>query len=248
MDDECREQLVLIPADGVTLEGALTVPAGAQGIVVFAYDSGSSRHSPRNTFVAQALQSARLGTLLFDLLTREEEAAYDTCFDIDLLTRRLETATHWLQQQPHTGTLGIGYFGAGIRAAAAVEAAAALGSAIGAVVSRDGRLDLARYALVYVQAPTLLIVGGEDHMVHDLNQQAYTYLRGEKQLAVIPGARHFYEEPGSLQEVARLASQWFVRYLRAQPTDTANRPLSSASGGGVTLLYQRRAMACSSDT
>jgi dienelactone hydrolase len=240
MDSERHKRLILIPADGITLEGALVVPVGAQGIVVFAHGSGSGRQSSRNTFVAQALQSAGLGTLLFDLLTREEGATYDTRFDIDLLTRRLEAATHWLQQQPHTRTLGIGYFGASTGAAAAVETAAALGSAIEAVVSHGGRLDLARYALVYVQAPTLLIVGGEDHLVLDLNQQAYTYLQGEKQLAVIPGASHLCEEPGALQEVACLASQWFVRYLRAQPTDTANRPQISTPGTDVMQLCQRR--------
>jgi putative phosphoribosyl transferase len=215
MVSESHEQVVLIPANGVSLEGALVVPAEAQGVVVFAHGSGSGRNSPRNTFVSQVLQSAGLGTLLVDLLTRAEEATDKTRFDIDLLTRRLQAATHWLQQQPRTKTLGIGYFGASTGAAAAVEAAAALGSAIGAVVSRGGRPDLARYALVYVQAPTLLIVGGEDQLVLDLNQQAYTYLRGEKQLVIIPGARHLFEEPGALQEVARLASQWFLRYLRA---------------------------------
>jgi dienelactone hydrolase len=138
IDRDSHKQLVLIPADGVTLEGTLVVPAGAQGVVVFAHGNGSSRHSPGNTFIAQVLQSAGLGTLLFDLLTREEDATYDTRFDIDLLTRRLETATQWLQQQPCTRTQGIGYFGASTGAAAAVEAAASLGSAIGAVVSRGG--------------------------------------------------------------------------------------------------------------
>lgn len=220
MVSESTHQFVHILADSVTLEGDLTIPAKAQGVVAFAHGSGSSRHSPRNTFVAQVLQSAGLGTLLFDLLTREEEATYETRFDIDLLTRRLEAATHWLQQQPHTRTLGIGYFGASTGAAAALQAAAALGSAIGAVVSRGGRPDLARSALAQVQAPTLLIVGGEDHVVIDLNRQAYAHLRGEKQLVIIPGASHLFEEPGALQEVARLASQWFVQHLRAKPLES----------------------------
>lgn len=221
MVSESREQLVLIPADWVTLEGALAIPAETQGVVVFAHGSGSSRHSPRNTFVAQVLQTAGLGTLLFDLLTREEDVTYETRFDIDLLTRRLVAATRWLREQPRTRSLGIGYFGASTGAAAALRAAAALGSVIGAVVSRGGRPDLARSALDRVQAPTLLIVGGEDHVVIDLNQQAYARLHGEKQLVIIPGAGHLFEEPGTLQEVARLASQWFVRYLRAQPAESS---------------------------
>jgi len=207
MVSESTHQFVRILADSVTLEGELTIPAKAHGVVAFAHGSGSSRHSPRNTFVAQVLQSAGLGTLLFDLLTREEDATYETRFDIDLLTRRLEAATHWLQKQSHTRILSIGYFGASTGAAAALQAAAALGSAIGAVVSRGGRPDLARSALARVQAPTLLIVGGEDHVVIDLNRQAYAHLRGEKQLVIIPGASHLFEEPGALQEVARLASQ-----------------------------------------
>lgn len=221
MVSESPEQLVLIPADWVTLEGALAVPAGTQGVVVFAHGSGSSRHSPRNTFVAQVLQTAGLGTLLFDLLTREEDATYETRFDIDLLTRRLVAATRWLREQPRTRTLGLGYFGASTGAAAALRAAAALGSVMGAVVSRGGRPDLARSALDRVHAPTLLIVGGEDHVVIDLNQQAYARLQGEKQLVIIPGAGHLFEEPGTLQEVAHLASQWFVRYLRAQPAESS---------------------------
>jgi dienelactone hydrolase len=221
MVSESPEQLVLIPADWVTLEGTLAVPAGTQGVVVFAHGSGSSRHSPRNTFVAQVLQTAGLGTLLFDLLTREEDATYETRFDIDLLTRRLVAATRWLREQPRTRSLGLGYFGASTGAAAALQAAAVLGSVMGAVVSRGGRPDLARSALDRVQAPTLLIVGGEDHVVIDLNQQAYARLRGEKQLVIIPGAGHLFEEPGTLQEVARLASQWFVRYLRAQPAESS---------------------------
>jgi dienelactone hydrolase len=210
------EHLVRIPAGAVTLEGELILPAGAQGIVVFAHGSGSSRHSPRNVFVAQALQSAGLATLLFDLLTREEDVNYETRFDIELLTRRLEAATEWLIQQPQTKNLGIGYFGASTGASAALGAAAALGMKIGAVVSRGGRPDLARAALPHVTAPTLLIVGGEDHGVIELNQGAYALLRSEKQLAIVPGATHLFEEPGTLEEVARLAAQWFVQHLKAQ--------------------------------
>ncbi|NOT54389.1 MAG: alpha/beta hydrolase [Deltaproteobacteria bacterium] len=214
MATRAPDQLVHIPADHVTLEGELTLPPGASGVVVFAHGSGSSRHSPRNVFVARALQSAGLGTLLFDLLTRAEDTDYETRFDIALLTRRLIAATHWLQQQPHTNPLAIGYFGASTGAAAALQAAATLDSAITAVVSRGGRPDLAGAALAQVSAPTLLIVGGEDHVVIDLNRQAYARLQGEKQFVIVPGATHLFEEPGTLEEVARLASQWFVTHLK----------------------------------
>jgi putative phosphoribosyl transferase len=207
------DQLVQIPADSVTLAGELSLPPEASGVVVFAHGSGSSRHSPRNVFVARALQSAGLGTLLFDLLTRAEDTDYETRFDIALLTRRLIAATHWLQRQPQTKTLAIGYFGASTGAAAALQAAATLGAAIKAVVSRGGRPDLAGTALAQVSAPTLLIVGGEDQVVIDLNRQAYAHLRGEKQVVIVPGATHLFEEPGTLEEVARLASQWFVTHL-----------------------------------
>lgn len=215
------QQVVHIPIDTITLEGELVIPAGAQGVVAFAHGSGSSRHSPRNTFVARILQQAGLGTLLFDLLTRDEDATYEARFDIDLLTSRLAAATHWLLQQPQSKTLGIGYFGASTGAAAALQAAAVLGRDIGAIVSRGGRPDLARSALVQVYVPTLLIVGSEDHVVLDLNRQAYTLLRGEKQLAIIPGATHLFEEPGALQEVARLAVQWFTQHLHEKPPKSA---------------------------
>lgn len=184
--------------------------------MAFAHGSGSSRHSPRNTFVAGVLLTAGLGTLLFDLLTRAEDTDYETRFDIALLTRRLIAATQWLQHQPQTKTLGLGYFGASTGAAAALQAAAALGSAIQAVVSRGGRPDLAGAALVHVQAPTLLIVGGEDHGVIELNRRAYGQLPGEKRLIIVPGATHLFEEPGTLAEVARLASQWFTQHLQAK--------------------------------
>jgi len=210
---ETTKQLVHIPADAVTLEGELILPSGAQGVVAFAHGSGSSRYSPRNTFVAGVLQAAGLGTLLFDLLTRAEDSDYETRFDIALLTRRLIAATQWLQQQPRTKMLAIGYFGASTGAAATLQAAAALGLAIQAVVSRGGRPDLAGAALTQVQAPTLLLVGGEDHGVIELNRRAYTQLSGTKQLVIVPGATHLFEEPGTLEEVARLASQWFMQHL-----------------------------------
>lgn len=213
MTHESFEGLVHIPADSITLEGTLAVPFDAQGVVLFAHGSGSSRHCPRNNFVAQALRKAGLGTLLMDLLTKEEDAIYQTRFDIDLLVGRLAVATNWLANRPQTRTLTIGYFGASTGAAAALKAAAGIPST-GAVVSRGGRPDLAGSALNQVQAPTLLIVGGHDDVVIELNQQAYKQLRVDKQLVIIPGATHLFPEPGALEEVARLASEWFNRYLR----------------------------------
>jgi len=210
--EECGG-IVQIPVNGIKLEGSLTIPSQTRGIVLFAHGSGSSRHSPRNSFVAQVLQSAGIGTLLMDLLTRQEDTVYETRFDIDLLTWRLERATQWLMEQPRIRSLDVGYFGASTGAAAALNAAATFGTAIGAVVSRGGRPDLAMSALPQVQSPTLLIVGGLDDVVIDLNRQAYEQLKTEKHLAVVPGATHLFEEPGTLQEVARLAAQWFKRHL-----------------------------------
>jgi putative phosphoribosyl transferase len=221
MAKQTAEHLVHIPADAVTLEGELILPAGAPGVVAFAHGSGSSRHSPRNTFVASVLHTAGLGTLLFDLLTRAEDTDYETRFDIALLTRRLVAATRWLQHQPQTRTLAIGYFGASTGAAAALQAAATLGSAVSVVVSRGGRPDLAGPALGHVRAPTLLIVGGDDHGVIELNRQAYAQLRGEKEIVIIPGATHLFEEPGTLEEVARLAAHWFTQHLHAKHEERA---------------------------
>ncbi len=219
------EQLVYIPADSVTLEGVLAIPTEARGVVLFAHGSGSSRHSPRNTFVAEVLRSAGFATLLIDLLTKDEEAIYKTRFDIRLLTRRLLAATQWLMTQPETRGLAIGYFGASTGAAGALQAAAALGSGICAVVSRGGRPDLARSALPRVQAPTLLIVGGRDDLIIDLNELAYAQLQAEKELVIIPRATHVFEEPGALQEVVRLAAQWFNRYLDDHgPSVSDDRP------------------------
>ncbi len=211
-------QLVHIAADAVTLEGMLAIPVGAPGVVLFAHSSGSSRHSPRNTAVAQVLQRAGLGTLLMDLLSPAEDVSYDARFDIQLLAKRLTAATQWLRAQPATKDLGIGYFGASTGAAAVLVAAAVLGPAIYAGVSRGVRPDLAWAALERVQAPTLLIVGGRDDVVIQLNQQAYERLQAEKQLVIIPGATHLFEEPGALPEVARLAAEWFTRYLQPQTT------------------------------
>ncbi len=217
---ESIERLVHVPADGVTLEGALVIPGGAKGVVLFAHGSGSSRHSPRNNYVARVLQAGALGTLLIDLLTEQEDATYETRFDIDLLARRLTATTEWLGEQPATQHLDMGYFGASTGAAAALRAAADVGSRIKAIVSRGGRPDMAESALDRVQAPTLLIVGGRDDVVIELNQRAFERLRGVKELVIVPGATHLFEEPGALEEVARLAARWFGRYLGPTPSGT----------------------------
>lgn len=212
---------VRIPVDGeVSLPGDLTLPAGAPGVVLFAHGSGSSRRSPRNQFVARQLQEAGAGTLLFDLLTPEEEAAdaYDghLRFDLALLAGRLVAATRWLLAAPETRELGIGYFGASTGGGAALVAAAELGTAIDAVVSRGGRPDLAGPDLPRVVAPTLLIVGEQDEVVLELNQAAYNRLQCEKRLAIVPRATHLFEEEGALENVAALAAGWFRRYLKAK--------------------------------
>jgi dienelactone hydrolase len=207
------EKLVHIKTDSVALEGALAIPEDGRGMVLFAHGSGSSRHSPRNNYVARELRAVGLGTLLIDLLTEEEDRIYQTRFDIDLLTRRLLAATEWLKEQPKTRGLNIGYFGASTGAAAALKAAATLGPAIDAVVSRGGRPDLAEPDLENVQAPTLLIVGGYDDVVIELNRSAYEKLKGKKELVIVPGATHLFEEPGKLEAVAGLAASWFKQYL-----------------------------------
>ncbi len=205
---------VRIPADQVELDGELILPLSAKGVVLFAHGSGSSRFSPRNTYVAEILQKHGIGTLLFDLLTREEDENYETRFDIALLTRRLLAATAWLQANPPTQALKLGYFGASTGAAAALQAAAKLQHKIAAVVSRGGRPDLAgESALTHVKAPTLLLVGSADHGVIELNQQAYAAMTCEKKLTLIPGATHLFEEPGTLQQVAYDAAEWFKQHL-----------------------------------
>ena len=206
--------IVHIPADEVELDGELILPPSTKGVVAFAHGSGSSRFSPRNTYVAEVLQQRGIGTLLFDLLTREEDQDYATRFDIPLLTERLLAATSWLQAEPGTQALRLGYFGASTGAAAALQAAAKMGDKIAAVVSRGGRPDLAgEVALRRVTAPTLLIVGGADYGVIELNQQADALLNCEKRLTLIPGATHLFEEPGTLQQAARAAAEWFAQHL-----------------------------------
>ena len=209
---------VQIPIDSIYLEGNLSIPEGAKGIVVFVHGSGSSRHSPRNQYVAKELQKDGLGTLLFDLLTVEEERidmlTRHLRFDIELLSKRLIDVTRWLLSRPDTKDLNIGYFGASTGAAAALIAAKEYSDTVKAVVSRGGRPDLAESALMYVVAPTLLIVGGRDTQVIDLNQWALERMVIlDKELKIVPGATHLFEEQGALEEVARLAGEWFKRYL-----------------------------------
>lgn len=206
--------LVHIPAAGATVEGMLEIPDGAVGVVLFAHGSGSSRHSPRNNYVAGVLRAAGIGTLLMDLLSPAEDRDYSRRFDIGLLTRRLLDAARWVMAQEVTRSLPLGFFGASTGAAAALEAAAALGDTARAVVSRGGRPDLASaQALARVTAPTLLLVGGYDDGVIDLNQQAFDALRCKKELVIVPGATHLFEEPGTLEAVAMRAAAWFAEYL-----------------------------------
>jgi putative phosphoribosyl transferase len=205
---------VRIAFGGVRLAGTLSLPASPRAIVLFAHGSGSSRNSPRNISVAQVLVAAGFGTLLFDLLTIDEDRDHATRFDIGLLSERLIGATRWLRAEPAWATSPLGYFGASTGAAAALVAAAELPADIGAVVSRGGRPDLAGPSVLQrVGAPTLLIVGGEDATVIGLNQDAYAHLRCAKELQIVPGATHLFEEPGTLDAVAALATRWFARHL-----------------------------------
>ncbi len=216
-DPPARSEEVEPDAGVVRLAGYLTVPENAPEIVVFVHGSGSSRHSPRNRHVAGVLNDAGLGTLLFDLLTPEEELDRANIFDIGLLARRLAEVTRWLRAQPRAAGAAVGYFGASTGAAAALWAAAEPGADIAAVVSRGGRPDLARPRLAAVTAPTLLIVGGRDEVVLDLNRRAQAELRCENDLAVVPGATHLFEEPGTLEAAAALARDWFISHFPHGP-------------------------------
>jgi putative phosphoribosyl transferase len=195
------------------LNGILVVPPGAQAVVVFAHGSGSGRLSPRNQYVARVLQKADLATLLIDLLEEDEAEDRDKVFDIELLAQRLHAAAEWLRHKPETRDLRLGYFGASTGAGAALVAAARNPETVGAVVCRGGRPDLAEESLPAVRAPTLLIVGGDDEVVIELNEDALRRLRCPKQLVIIPGATHLFQEPGALEEVSRLAQEWFVQHL-----------------------------------
>lgn len=209
-----HDQVERIPVDGVHIDGSLQLPNDARGLVLFAHGSGSSRHSPRNNYVAGVLRSRGLGTLLMDLLTPEEDRDYARRFDIDLLTARLLDATRWVRSQTATRDLPVGYFGASTGAAAALDAAFQEGEGIRAVVSRGGRPDLAsRKALQGVRAPTLFIVGGWDSQVLELNQLAYRELTCPRDFAIVPNATHLFEEPGTLEAAAGFAADWFERYL-----------------------------------
>jgi pimeloyl-ACP methyl ester carboxylesterase len=212
MADQTVEQ-VSIPVDGVALDGELAIPDGAPGLVVFAHGSGSSRKSPRNTFVADVLREHGLGTLLFDLLIEAEDTNYEARFDIDLLTERLLAATEWLREREATRDLALGYFGSSTGVAAALRAAARRGDDVGAVVSRGGRVDLASDALPDVTAPTLFVVGGADTDVLALNREALVELTSETELTVVEGAGHLFEGPGELEAVAGHAAEWFERHL-----------------------------------
>lgn len=218
-DSSCEEQSVQIPvpADTVTLEGNLSIPDGATGIVLFAHGSGSSRHSSRNRFVAQEVQRAGIATLLFDLLTAQEEASEAATghlrFDIPFLAQRLHWAMEWIESNPSTAALHPGFFGASTGGAAALVAASQMGSMVYAVVSRGGRPDLAGPALSHVRAPTLLIVGREDRVVVSLNEEALRQLNAEKRIELVPDATHLFEEPGALEAVACLACDWFKLHL-----------------------------------
>ncbi|HTU20583.1 MAG TPA: dienelactone hydrolase family protein [Gemmataceae bacterium] len=217
-ETKALEKLVRVRAGPVVLEGSLGIPESARGVVLFAHGSGSSRHSPRNRYVAEELHAAGLATLLIDLLTEEEEAVDEYSshlrFDIGLLVERLADATEWLAEDTRTAGLSVGYFGASTGGGAALVAAAHCPERIGAVVSRGGRPDLAGEALPAVRAPTLLIVGGNDQPVIGLNEKALAQLGAPiKKLVIVPGATHLFEEPGKLEEVAQLAAEWFTRYL-----------------------------------
>ena len=217
------QQSVEIAAESRTLNGILNVPPHAKGIVLFAHGSGSSRFSSRNQFVASVLQKTRMATLLFDLLDEQEAEDRAKVFDIRLLAQRLEQAAAWIRGNEQTRELALGYFGASTGAAAALVAAARQGKAVRAVVSRGGRPDLAEEALLQVQAPTLLIVGGDDEPVIELNRRALARLRCEKLLKIIPGATHLFPEPGALEKVANLASQWFQLHLAAKGSSVVGR-------------------------
>ena len=218
---DIHERAVTIPIDGITLQADLSVPHGAVGIVLFAHGSGSSRKSPRNRAVAAELHQGQFATLLLDLLTmseeREDAMTAQLRFDIGLLATRLESATDWVHNEPETRSLPVGYFGASTGAAAALVAAAHHHDLVHAVVSRGGRPDLAGHALTEVRAPTLLIVGGFDEPVIDLNRDAMRSLAAEQQLEIVPRAGHLFEEPGALAHVAQLARHWFERHLVARP-------------------------------
>ncbi|WP_282074294.1 dienelactone hydrolase family protein [Maribacter aquivivus] len=213
MKNDYKSKAVNIQIDGVILKGNLVIPKNSIGLVIFSHGSGSSRLSPRNNLVAEVLQKNDLATLLFDLLTEDEDSVYKNRFDIDLLTLRLIDVTQWVQQQKETKNLSLGYFGASTGAASALRAAAFYEETIKAVVSRGGRPDLALNDINKITAATLLIVGGNDEVVIELNEKAYQKLQCQRKLEIIPNASHLFEEPGKLNEVAQISASWFAMYL-----------------------------------
>jgi putative phosphoribosyl transferase len=216
-----KSEIVISFGKEIDVKGNLTIPEGANSLVIFSHGSGSSRFSVRNRYVADLLNKHNIATLLADLLTEKEDLIYENRFNIDLLTARLVALTKLVRQRPELENLKVGYFGASTGAASALKAAALFGNSISAVVSRGGRPDLAREALTEVTAPTLLLVGSLDDGVIDLNEQAYDSLRCEKRIEIIKGATHLFEEPGKLDEVAGLAASWFEKYLKANPVLTS---------------------------
>ncbi|HEU4929833.1 MAG TPA: phosphoribosyltransferase family protein [Candidatus Krumholzibacteria bacterium] len=226
---------VSITVDGTTLHGDLAIPENAKGIAIFAHGSGSSRLSTRNRHVAEVLRRHGVGTLLFDLLTPEEDRVYENRFDIELLGRRLAAVTEWMAKQPQAKELPIGYFGASTGAAAALVAAAKIGSHIACIVSRGGRPDLALHVAARISAPTLLIVGGRDEIVVDLNRRAYDALPGIKELSIVPGASHLFEEPGTLDDAALRAADWFCRYLRYPKIITSSHGATTVASSHEVL-------------
>lgn len=208
------EQEVIVTNDMLRLNGILALPKNAKGIIIFAHGSGSGRFSTRNNFVARELQKAQFGTLLMDLLSETEAANRERVFDIALLAERLQLAKDWISEQPETKNLKVGYFGASTGAGAALMAAANNSNKIFAIVSRGGRPDLADDAIANVSVPTLLIVGGNDDIVIELNAKAFSKLKCERELKIVPGATHLFEEPGTLEEVARLAKEWFLKFSK----------------------------------
>ena len=215
---------IIIPAGSSQVKGILTVPKGAAAIVIFSHGSGSSRFSPRNSFVARVLNERGMATLLTDLLTPEEDFVYDRRFDIDLLTVRLVAVTNYIHQQAVFQNFPIGYFGASTGAASAINAAEQLGTLISAIVSRGGRPDLGDGDFPLVKAPTLLITGGLDVMVTEVNEEVYADLRCEKKMVIVEGATHLFEEEGKLEEVSALASDWFEKFLHPHTSPTSKNP------------------------
>ena len=214
MPEKEIKKTVNIKIDSVIIEGELTIPENPTGLVLFAHGSGSSRFSPRNNYVAKILQKEKLATLLVDLLTKEEDLSYESRFDINLLSERLIEITNWLKEKEETKNLKIGYFGASTGAAAAIKAAAKEKINVSAIVSRGGRVDLADKALSKIETPILLIVGENDDFVIDVNQYAFKKINCIKELSIIPNATHLFEEPGALEEVAKQATEWFLRFLK----------------------------------